>query len=176
MDNSTHIAFRAQRWIVSLLFSSFLTGEPRGSRGSMIGVINGQKFGAAILNTSVQQEARSGVTTIRSSISHIPASVGEWGSEDALTPAESKPKWVEVRTTSSPPCSPKPNKITAFKISPRGTCLVARWLRLHAPNAGGQSSIPGQGTRSWVLQLRPGAARYIFLKISLREHEMTGFI
>nr|XP_020731255.1 hemicentin-2-like [Odocoileus virginianus texanus] len=51
-------------------------GEPRGSRGSMIGVINGQKFGAAILNTSVQQEARSGVTTIRSSISHIPASVG----------------------------------------------------------------------------------------------------
>ncbi|KAB0366601.1 hypothetical protein FD754_010757, partial [Muntiacus muntjak] len=51
-------------------------GEPRGSRGSVIGVINGQKFGAAILNTSVQQEARSGVTTIRSSISHIPASVG----------------------------------------------------------------------------------------------------
>uniref|UniRef100_A0A452F193 Hemicentin 2 n=1 Tax=Capra hircus TaxID=9925 RepID=A0A452F193_CAPHI len=51
-------------------------GEPRGSRGSMIGVINGQKFGAAVLNTSVQQEARSGVTTIRSSISHIPTSVG----------------------------------------------------------------------------------------------------
>ena len=39
--------------------------SPRGSRGSMIGVINGQKFGAAVLNTSVQQEARSGVTTIR---------------------------------------------------------------------------------------------------------------
>ncbi|XP_061289826.1 hemicentin-2 isoform X2 [Bos javanicus] len=51
-------------------------GEPRGSRGSMIGVINGQKFGAAVLNTSVQQEARSGVPTIRSSISHIPTSVG----------------------------------------------------------------------------------------------------
>ncbi|KAJ8792456.1 hypothetical protein J1605_019675 [Eschrichtius robustus] len=42
----------------------------------MIGVINGQKFGIAVLNTSVQQEARSGVTTLRSSISHIPASVG----------------------------------------------------------------------------------------------------
>ncbi|XP_065735248.1 hemicentin-2 [Phocoena phocoena] len=51
-------------------------GEPRGSRGSMIGVINGQNFGMAVLNTSVQQEARSGVTTICSSISHIPASVG----------------------------------------------------------------------------------------------------
>ncbi|XP_045626988.1 hemicentin-2 [Ursus americanus] len=51
-------------------------GEPRGSRGSMSGVINGQEFSRATLNTSVQQEARSGVTTIQSRISHIPASVG----------------------------------------------------------------------------------------------------
>uniref|UniRef100_F1S0Y1 Hemicentin-2 n=1 Tax=Sus scrofa TaxID=9823 RepID=F1S0Y1_PIG len=51
-------------------------GEPRGSRGSMIGLINGHRFGVATLNTSVQKEAHSGVTTIRSSISHIPASVG----------------------------------------------------------------------------------------------------
>uniref|UniRef100_A0A8C6C3Q7 mitogen-activated protein kinase kinase n=1 Tax=Monodon monoceros TaxID=40151 RepID=A0A8C6C3Q7_MONMO len=29
-----------------------------------------------------------------------------------------------------------------------GTCLVAQWLRLHAPDAGGPGSIPGQGTRS----------------------------
>ncbi|XP_032334547.1 hemicentin-2 isoform X3 [Camelus ferus] len=57
---------------------AFLTvrEEPQGGRGSLIGVINGQKFGVAVLNTSVQQEARSGVTTIRSSISHVPASVG----------------------------------------------------------------------------------------------------
>ncbi|TEA31888.1 hypothetical protein DBR06_SOUSAS8310129, partial [Sousa chinensis] len=26
--------------------------------------------------------------------------------------------------------------------------LVVQWLRLHAPNAGGPGSIPGQGTRS----------------------------
>ncbi|TEA34881.1 hypothetical protein DBR06_SOUSAS4310073, partial [Sousa chinensis] len=26
--------------------------------------------------------------------------------------------------------------------------LVAQWLRLYAPNAGGPGSIPGQGTRS----------------------------
>ncbi|XP_036769471.2 hemicentin-2 isoform X1 [Manis pentadactyla] len=51
-------------------------GEPRGSRGNMTGVINGHELGAATLNTSVQREARSGVTAIRSSISHIPASVG----------------------------------------------------------------------------------------------------
>ena len=29
-----------------------------------------------------------------------------------------------------------------------GTSLVVQWLRLHAPNAGGPGSIPGQGTRS----------------------------
>ncbi|TEA39724.1 hypothetical protein DBR06_SOUSAS3410204, partial [Sousa chinensis] len=26
--------------------------------------------------------------------------------------------------------------------------LVAQWIRLHAPSAGGPGSIPGQGTRS----------------------------
>ena len=34
-----------------------------------------------------------------------------------------------------------------------GTSLVARWLRLHAPNAGGLGSIPGQGIGSHMLQL-----------------------
>ena len=29
-----------------------------------------------------------------------------------------------------------------------GTSLVAQWVRLHAPNAGGPGSIPGQRTRS----------------------------
>ncbi|XP_044938536.1 hemicentin-2 isoform X2 [Mustela putorius furo] len=51
-------------------------GEPRGSRGSMSGVINGQEFSRAILNTSMRKEAGSGATTIHSSISHVPASVG----------------------------------------------------------------------------------------------------
>ena len=32
--------------------------------------------------------------------------------------------------------------------------LVVQWLRLHAANAGGLGSIPGQGTRSHMLQLR----------------------
>ena len=31
---------------------------------------------------------------------------------------------------------------------------MVQWLRLHAPNAGGLGSIPGQGTRSCTLQLR----------------------
>ena len=33
------------------------------------------------------------------------------------------------------------------------TSLVVQWLRLHAPNAGGQGSIPNQRTRSHTLQL-----------------------
>ena len=35
-----------------------------------------------------------------------------------------------------------------------GTSLVVPWLRLHTPNAGGLGSIPGQGTRSHMSQLR----------------------
>ena len=35
-----------------------------------------------------------------------------------------------------------------------GTSLVVQWLRLHAPTVGGPGSIPGQGTRSYMLQLR----------------------
>ena len=38
-----------------------------------------------------------------------------------------------------------------------GTSLVVHWLRLRAPNAGGLGSIPGQGTRSHMLQLRMSA-------------------
>ena len=34
------------------------------------------------------------------------------------------------------------------KISIDGTSLVAQWLRLHTPSAGGPGSIPGQGTGS----------------------------
>ena len=33
-------------------------------------------------------------------------------------------------------------------------------VRTQAPNAGGLGSIPGQGTRSCTLQLRPGTARF----------------
>ena len=41
----------------------------------------------------------------------------------------------------------------------KGTSVVVQRLRLHAPNAGGRSSIPGQGTRSRTPQLRPSAAK-----------------
>ena len=47
-----------------------------------------------------------------------------------------------------------------------GTSLVVQWLRLHAPSAGGMGFVPGQETRSQMLQLRvcmpqlrPGAAK-----------------
>ena len=40
-----------------------------------------------------------------------------------------------------------------------GMSLVAQGLRLCVPNAGGPGSIPGQGTRSHMLQLRPSAVK-----------------
>lgn len=80
---------------VSFLFVSCPTGEPRGSRGSMMGVINGQEFGMATLNISVQQEGSTEVPAIWSSISHVPASVGMWGPWDTHwtpTKEETKPR------------------------------------------------------------------------------------
>ena len=35
-----------------------------------------------------------------------------------------------------------------------GTSLVVQWLRFHAPNVGGLGSIPGQGTRSLMPQVK----------------------
>ena len=50
-----------------------------------------------------------------------------------------------------PFCSPR--QINHLNIYVR-TPLVAQWLRLRALNAGGLGSIPGQGTRSHMLQLK----------------------
>ena len=41
----------------------------------------------------------------------------------------------------------------------RKTSLVVQWLRLHTPRQGSLGSIPGEGTRSHVPQLRPGTAK-----------------
>ena len=49
--------------------------------------------------------------------------------------------------------------IKCGSTSPQRTSLVVQQLRLWAPNAGGLGSIPGQGTRSHVLQLRPSVAK-----------------
>ena len=46
-----------------------------------------------------------------------------------------------------------------FKEMENGTSLVVQWLRLQAPSEGGKGSVPGQGTRSHVPQLRPSAAK-----------------
>ena len=43
--------------------------------------------------------------------------------------------------------------------SGKGTSLVVQLLRLWTPNAGGLGSIPGQGTRSHMLQLKLGTAK-----------------
>ena len=45
------------------------------------------------------------------------------------------------------------NTKTRIRKRELGTSLVVQWLRLHTPNAGGQGSIPSEGTRSHMPQL-----------------------
>ena len=61
------------------------------------------------------------------------------------------------------PISVCPNPISLLKFGSNenntneervGTSVVVQWLGLHALHAGGPGSIPGQGTRSHILQLR----------------------
>ena len=42
--------------------------------------------------------------------------------------------------------------VSTVKIVILGTSLVVQWLRLQAPNTRGPDLIPGQGTRSHILQ------------------------
>ena len=46
----------------------------------------------------------------------------------------------------------------------QGTSLVIQWGRLYAPNVGDLGSIPGQGSRSHMIQLRPSTAKINNLK------------
>ena len=46
-----------------------------------------------------------------------------------------------------------------FKSPYPGISLVVQWLRRHATYAGNPGSIPGQGTRSHMPQLRPGTSK-----------------
>ena len=39
--------------------------------------------------------------------------------------------------------------------------MVVQWLKLHASNAGGLRLTPGQETRSYMPQLRPGVTKQI---------------
>ena len=56
-------------------------------------------------------------------------------------------------------CTLKMAERVGLKSSHHRTSLLVQWLRLSAPNAGGPGLIPGQGTGSHMLQLRPGAAK-----------------
>ena len=51
--------------------------------------------------------------------------------------------------------------IIEFENNHLGTFLVVQWLGLSTCKAGGQGSIPGQGTGSQIPQLRLSAAKYI---------------
>ena len=80
---------------------------------------------------------------------------------------------MSIFTVNLEPCPCEPQKFslkkqlsfTALKKKSvwGGTSLNVQWLRLHAPNPEGPGSIPGQGTRSCVPQLRSGTSQVVFL-------------
>ena len=85
-------------------------------------------------------------------LSHIYEGVRGKNSE----PGSYNRKIRPVKITEKEPTVWKINKVPVHTHKMRrelsnkgeGTSLVAQWIRLHAPNAGGPGSIPGQGTRS----------------------------
>ena len=66
-----------------------------------------------------------------------------------------------------------PPDATAPKEASRRASLVVQWLMLWAPNAGGPGSIPGEGTRSHMLQLRPQSSQ-INKQILKQKKEQAG--
>ena len=65
-------------------------------------------------------------------------------------------------------CIVSPSKIiVCYQEGKEGTSKMFQWIRICTPNAGGPGSIPGQGTRTCMLQLtvhmpqpRPNTAKY----------------
>ena len=79
------------------------------------------------------------------------------------------PAWEEMTLTGAqvtPGAQPGCAEVTPTRAEPRGflfsvtenyntgISLVVQWLRLQGPTAGGPGSIPGQGTRPQMLQLK----------------------
>ena len=54
-----------------------------------------------------------------------------------------------------------------------GSSLVVQWLRLCVPHAGGLGSVTGHGTRSCILQWKPGTAKWINIFFQKRSKRCT---
>ena len=87
------------------------------------------------------------------------ARVQEWGAITFSTMDMSLSKlWEMVKDKGSLACcSPWDHKELDVTEQQQGLSLVVQWLRLHAPNAGALGSIPAQGTRSHMPQLKDPA-------------------
>ena len=81
-----------------------------------------------------------------------------------LTPGETDPERSRAIFQGHLPLFDKPGSNIILSqatqndtVSLPGTPLVVQWLGLHNPCAGTLGLIPGQGSRSHMPQLRPGA-------------------
>ena len=80
--------------------------------------------------------------------------MGKWGFITFIILKKNDIKWFWHGMLSSFRATQYNCEIVLFKNLKRGTSPVVQGLRLHAPNAGSPGSIPGQGTRSHMPQLK----------------------
>ena len=94
------------------------------------------------------EEAQARIKIARRNISNLRYA------DDTTLMAESeeelKSLWMKVKVESE-----KVGLKLDIQTTKIGTSLVVQWLRFCAPNAGDSGSVPGQGNRSHMSQLRP---------------------
>ena len=75
----------------------------------------------------------------------------------AVSPRSDRSQWWQLGAQPAPiKCGPEVHQSCPgyLRMHLEGVPWWFKWLRLWAPNAGGSGSIPGQGARSCILQLR----------------------
>ena len=130
-----HLMWRADSLEKTLMLGKIEGRRRRGRQVEMVGWhhwLNGREFEQALGGGEGQGSLAWG---------HKELDITEHLSKNNL--------WDFLNSSEFPSLKPKEHR----------TFLVVQLLRFHTPNAGGPGLIPGQGTRSYLLQLRPGTAK-----------------
>ena len=83
-----------------------------------------------------------------------PLTVPAWGGDDTHRGSSAPPGTARLLCSHPNQSGTEGLSLLLNRKLQTGISLVVRWLRLQGPNAGGPGSIPGQGTRPHVLQLK----------------------